>query len=46
MFLEFFPTASRAALKVPMFTILLRHTNTFAVSDYRGVINANREDIR
>jgi hypothetical protein len=44
MFLEFFSTALKADLKIPAFTILLRHRHTFAsrthaVSDYHGVIN-------
>ena len=50
MFSEFFPTALRAVLKVPAFTILLRHSHTLdswthAVSNYHGVINLYRESI-
>jgi hypothetical protein len=50
MFLEFFPTALRAVLKVPVFTILLRHSQIFAswtcvAFDYHGVIDVNRKDI-
>ena len=50
MCLELFPTALRAVLKVPVFTILLRHSHTLnswacAVSKYYRVINVNWEDI-
>jgi hypothetical protein len=51
MFLEFFPTALRAVLKVPVFTILLSHQPShlcildLCCSDYHGVIKANRENI-
>jgi hypothetical protein len=48
--LEFFSTALMAVLKVPRFTILLRHSHTLnfwtpAVSNYPGVNNVDREDI-
>ena len=49
-YLKLFPIALRAVLKVPVFTILLRHSHTLnswthAVSNYHEVINVNREDI-
>jgi hypothetical protein len=50
VFLEFFPTALKAVLKVTV-TILLRKTRHFltswnsAVSDYHGVIKLGRENI-
>ena len=37
MFSEFFSTALRTVLKVPAFTLLLRHCYTFASSSARGV---------
>jgi hypothetical protein len=50
MYLERFPIALRAALKVPAFTILLKHSHTLhswtcAVSYYYGVVKDNREGI-
>lgn len=47
MFLECFPTALRAVLKVPAFTILLRqsHILNSCCFYYRKVININREAI-
>ena len=50
MHLEHFPIALRAILKVPLFTILLRHSHvlnscTCALLSYHEVININREDI-
>jgi hypothetical protein len=50
MYLEPFPLALMAVLKVPVFNILLRHLHTLNswtpdVPNYHGVINVNREDI-
>lgn len=47
MFLEPFSTTLRAVLKVPVFTILMRHQPHLCLPDhdYHGVINVNREDV-
>ena len=49
MYLELFPIALRTVLKVPVFTILLRHSHTLnswtAVSNYYGFTKVNRVDI-
>lgn len=44
MFLAFFSTALRAVLKVPLFTILLRH-QPFASDLTLRVIDVNKEDV-
>jgi hypothetical protein len=50
MFLEVFPIALRAVLKVPASAVFLRHLPPVclldpAVSDFHGIIDINREDI-
>jgi hypothetical protein len=50
MYLEFFPTALRAVLKVSVFTFYLRHSHTLdsstcAVPNCHGVVNPIRVDI-
>lgn len=45
MYVELFPIALRAVLKVPAFTILWSHSHTLAVSNSQGVINVNWETI-
>jgi hypothetical protein len=50
IYLELFPIALRAVLKIPVFTISLIHSHTLnswtcVVSNHHGVINVNREDI-
>ena len=50
MHLEYFPIALRAILKVPIFTILLRHSHilnswTCSLFNYHEVFNVNRVDV-